>query len=91
MTERGEPQFRVSWSPASEFERALAEHGDAWPDYLPKIEPVTDSREKALAYIERIGGKALHGHFVLTEFETDVDGNERELSREVFEARGGAE
>lgn len=77
--------FRVSWSPASQFEKVYAAHPDNWNDYLVMVDAEFAEREKAEAYIDRFADRALHGHFTLTEFERDERDDEIELGRETIE------
>lgn len=77
--------FRVSWAPASQFERVYAAYPDNWNDHLVQVDAEFDDRPRAERYIDRFAEKALHGHFVLTEFERDTDNQETELAREVIE------
>jgi hypothetical protein len=49
------------------------------------LRKVNDPSSLRPHHINRFADKALHGHFVLTEFERDADGEETELSREVIE------
>lgn len=77
--------FTVSWSPADKFAAVHSEFGEDWVDRLVYVDEDFSTHAKAMAYIDVNAKDALHGHFVVVEYEEREDGFDEEISREVVE------